>query len=656
MDENYLDNLLNEVSLDKEIDHKIEDELDKQIAKEKKQHQEEESVSDEDLFNLGLEEDSKIPSFDRDLMFSEDQMDELDELDNLADLDIGDLDFSDIDFNDLDMTKLDDIETDDLDDLLKEFEGDLEIEDSFDTLSEKGSLEEASMEEDNIQASSLETVEQGSLDNLFDSLQEEESVSEVSEEKKEEDTLSENLNEDSFDTEQFLDSLLEESEEEQAKEEPVVDLGEANGQDALQEEQQGESLDDLLELLDEPEPGLDASKQSEESDSLTMVETEENQNLEMADSSDGMEELGLSAADGDALDDLFSLLDLDEKESADSSSETAPSMMEGVDLSDLEDLEDIEELPQESGKAKKKSFMQVLFGDPDEEDELSEEELAAAEAKKAEKKAKKAAKKKAAEEAKQAKAEAAKADKEAKNGQKRKDEAEKRRIKAEKKAKKKAAAAAEAAAAVPEKPLNKPLVIFVFSLFLGGTFLFYLATNNFNYTLAIEKATAYFENQRYHKAYDEIKGVDVKEKDQELKDRIYTVMYVERLYEKYQNNLELGFPEKALDALLRGVDKYYEHYQEAEELGIVADLDFSFNQIQTVLMEKYGITLDRALEINAMENYQYIQVVREYVDGARDITGDENNTPEQNQDPIEGEIPDAMVPQTQEQEEEVVTQ
>ena len=31
MDENYLDNLLNELSLDKEIDHNVEDELDNQL-------------------------------------------------------------------------------------------------------------------------------------------------------------------------------------------------------------------------------------------------------------------------------------------------------------------------------------------------------------------------------------------------------------------------------------------------------------------------------------------------------------------------------------------------------------------------------------------------------------------------------------------------
>ena len=133
MDENYLDSLLNEVSLDKEIDHKIEEELDSQMEKEKRQYQDQQLVSDEDLFNIDLELDAGDMQMDQDVRFSEEQMDELDRLDNLADLDIGDLDFSDIDFDDLDVTKLDDVETDDLGDLIKEFEGDLDIASLFES-------------------------------------------------------------------------------------------------------------------------------------------------------------------------------------------------------------------------------------------------------------------------------------------------------------------------------------------------------------------------------------------------------------------------------------------------------------------------------------------------------------------------------------------
>ena len=121
----------------------------------------------------------------------------------------------------------------------------------------------------------------------------------------------------------------------------------------------------------------------------------------------------------------------------------------------------------------------------------------------------------------------------------------------------------------------------------------------------IKKAANYFERQRYRLAYDEVSGVEVKEKDQDLKDRIYTVMYVERLYESYQNNMELGRPDKALDALLRGIEKYDEHYNEAVELDIVKDIDSCREKILNALWNTYGITEDTAYQILAMDGQQY---------------------------------------------------
>lgn len=515
MDENYLDNLLNEVSLDKEIDHNIEDELDSQMAREKKNRQEENAISKEDIFNMDLEQDASFSSMENDLAFSEDQMDELDKLGNLADLDIGDLDFSDIDFDDVDMTKLDDVNTENMDDLIKNFEGDLEISDTHEPL-----------EED---AAAVKEPETGT------------------------DSQSADVKDEDFDADYFLDSLLEEKEEDAAKEDSITDLDAAPAK-------------------------VQAS----------MEESETNE---------------LSSEDGDSLDDLFSLLDIDEENGE---GEVAADKADNDEKPSDSPVSDSTENAEAEASQGKKSIMQILFGDPDEDDVITDEELAAIEAKKAAKKAKK----EEADKLKKEKADAAKAEKALKNGQKKKEEDEKKRVRAEKKAKRRAE---ELANAEPEKKLNTPMVIFVFSLFLGGTFLFYMASNNFNYAQAIDKAANYFSNRKYHRAYDEIKGVEVKEEDQNLKDRIYTVMYVERLYESYQSNIKLGRQEKALDSLLRGVDKYYEHYEEAEALGITSDIEYAFSQIQSTLTNQYGITVERAVEINAMTDYEYVQVIQEYV-------------------------------------------
>lgn len=584
MDENYLDNLLNEISLDKEIDHNVEDELDNQIQSEKEKRQETSNLSKDDLFDLGLNEDAENTNLDDEDSFSEDQMDELDKLDDMADLDMGDLDFSDIDFDDLDVTKLDELPDDaDLDALLKEFDGNFEIEDHF---------------------------EQDSTD----STEKEDKQEEIAETSKETDSDKkdevEKPDQQTFDADQFLDGLLLDEEQEAAQKNPLEEVNMEQEDVSQMEETKEESatsndeaydLDDLLEDM-----GAEIRSSEEE---ITDI-PEEDKQPENIEGQPAEEEV--KASDGDDLEDLFSLLDLDENESQehneDESSENEIPMQDNpsddLDVVGLQEPDD--EISEKEKPVKKKSLMTILFGEPDEDDELSPEELEAIEQKKAEKKAKKEAAKLAKEEKKAA----AKEEKAAKAGDKKKAQEEKKKVRAVKKAKQKEE---EEKNAEPVKPLNKPAVVFIFTLFLGGTFLFYLGMNNFNYTQAIQKATDYFDNQKYHKAYDEIKGVEVKEKDQDLKDRIYTVMYVERLYESYQNNIELDRQKKALDSLLRGVDKYYEYYDEAQKLGIVDDLNYSFAQIQTALQDHYGITVEQAAAINQLDSYEYVQTVDQYV-------------------------------------------
>lgn len=618
MDENYLDSLLNEVSLDKEIDDKIEEELDNQIQKEKRQYQKQQVLSDEDLFNLDLESDVSGIHTEQDLLFSEEQMDELDHLDNLADLDMGDLDFSDIDFDDLDVTKLDDVGTDELDDLLKEFEGDFDIGNLFD--SNKDKVAETFSTEEAANATLDEVLPDATI-----------SDSDIV-------MPSEDLNEDSFDADSFLDSLLDDTEspkEEKVEELPNTTDGSTNFDTVETNLAQAES--DNTSSSDDEE--LDLMKALEEFEGFGELDETIAPKEEKADDQ-------LTSEENDDLDDLLSMLDLDDLSDASSSTASPDSeteVREHVNEDVAFDLDDIEELPSDK-KDKKQKLMEVLFGEPDEDDIISDEELAEIEAKKAAKKKKKADAKKAKEE----KAKATKEEKAVKNTQKKKAAQEKKNLKAQKKAHLRAQALAEAE---PEKKLNKPAVIFIFTIFLGGLFVFYLATNNFNYAQAIERATNYFANQKYRKAYDEIVGVEVKEEDEDLKDRIYTVMYVERLYEAYLNNVELGRYEKALDSLLRGVDKYYEHYEEAKELGITSDLDYSFSQIRTVLSDKYGITVEQAIEINKLDNYDYVQ----YIQGIVNLIPEEEEVPQQNDSSeattaIDVEFEDAMMPEEQKEE------
>lgn len=303
------------------------------------------------------------------------------------------------------------------------------------------------------------------------------------------------------------------------------------------------------------------------------------------------------------------------------------SMAESLLNGDLADIEDIGEKPgepvkkvkqprkkaekkkkaeieEEETEHKKKTISEILFGEPD-EDDLEEEALF--EEKKAKKEAEKK-KKQAEREAKKEEKDAAKQEmltaKQAKDKAKQKEKADKKRQKDE-------AYAAELEAEKDQKKVSTPTVIVVFVLFFALATGVVLGTNQFNYSQVIRKAANYFERQRYRLAYDEVSGVEVKEKDQDLKDRIYTVMYVERLYESYENNMKLGRADKALDALLRGIQKYDEHYDEAVELDIVKDIDSCRDKIINALWNTYGITEETAYQILAMEGQEYTKTLSE---------------------------------------------
>lgn len=303
-------------------------------------------------------------------------------------------------------------------------------------------------------------------------------------------------------------------------------------------------------------------------------------------------------------------------------SSMAESLLNG-DLADIEDIGEKTEEPvkkvkqprkkaekkkaeieEEETEHKKKTISEILFGEPD-EDDLEEEALF--EEKKAKKEAEKK-KKQAEREAKKEEKDAAKQEmltaKQAKDKAKQKEKANKKRQKDE-------AYAAELEAEKDQKKVSTPTVIVVFVLFFAFAAGVVFGTNQFNYSQVIKKAANYFERQRYRLAYDEVSGVEVKEKDQDLKDRIYTVMYVERLYESYENNMKLGRADKALDALLRGIQKYDEHYDEAVELDIVKDIDSCRDKIINALWNTYGITEETAYQILAMEGQEYTKTLSE---------------------------------------------
>ncbi len=580
MDENYLDSLLNEISLDNEIENNDAEALgggrDRRV--ELKQ----------DTFDDMISEDSNTAMHAGDDILGSGQFDELDELDRLADFDMSDLNFDDLDFDDLDMTdtKKNDrgVKQSAKPSKYKEKEvvpdidfSDLAIDDMFfpggkeeivmsDVVIPENIPQAVTSEESPIEMDAFGSNTSETSPNTFE---QELPTPETTESMDDMDALSALLGGDMFESEDNQTASSNDSVPVEADFSSLMESEETKSESKVATSD-NEDINDLFAMLGIQESDLeDTPEKSMDSDSL-----------------------GSGDLDGIDFGQLFG-------EEPDSQSEEQQSDLSSDDINSILNATIAEadsEIPQE----KKQSFLAtLLFGDDDEEEEeISEEELAAI---KAEKKAKKDAKK--AE--KKAKSEEKKAAKDAKNAAAQSEKAAKAAVKAAK-------LKAELAAMPPEKKLNKKLVTLIMGFFLVLAAIVVLGTQTVNYTIVIKKAADYFERHKYQLAYDEIVGVEVKEEDQELEDRIYTVMYVERLYQSYENNMALKRRDRALDALLRGLTKYDEHYQEAIELGILNDIDICRRKIVDALSKTYQMSVEDAYKILALDSYSYREKMAEY--------------------------------------------
>ena len=230
---------------------------------------------------------------------------------------------------------------------------------------------------------------------------------------------------------------------------------------------------------------------------------------------------------------------------------------------------------------------------PEQEEEARKEKEAEAAKKKEEKKAAAdAGKKKKAEEAKK-KAADNKVKKAAKDAAKKaaKKEAELKRLRAE-------------ALEQPEGKINKAGAIIIFLFFIVAAAVVIVGTNIFSYDISIADATYKFGNHKYTEAYEGIRGLEIKEKDMEIHDKIYTVMFVNKQLNSYNNFFAMGDYASALDSLIKGLSRYDKYIALARQLGIHTDLDYVRKQIMAELQSVYGVPEREALELMDMTDRQ----------------------------------------------------
>ncbi len=256
------------------------------------------------------------------------------------------------------------------------------------------------------------------------------------------------------------------------------------------------------------------------------------------------------------------------------------------------------------GDGKQPGFFKKVFGNVV-TDEIAEQERMAAqkEQEEAEKKAEeeqKAKEEKAAKKAEKAEAKAAK--KEEKKKQKEAKKAEKAAKKAEKKAKREEEEAAELEVVGKLNKVGVSIIAAATVIFLAVEI---AGTNVFGYVSTKNQAMDYFEMGKYTEAYQEAIGSKMKEKDAEEYNKIKVVMKVQQALNSYQSYDRISYYPEALDALLKGLQRYDMNIDQAVALDVDKDMISCRKQILSLLQQEFSLSESDAYSLLALDQKKY---------------------------------------------------
>lgn len=168
----------------------------------------------------------------------------------------------------------------------------------------------------------------------------------------------------------------------------------------------------------------------------------------------------------------------------------------------------------------------------------------------------------------------------------------------------------------------KPQAMVMFVLFVAGAIILITMLNSaLNYNNSVAAAKYNMENGNYGKAYEALSGLNLHKEDKSLYDQASAIMYVQRQYESYENYSSLGMHTEAINALIKGLERYNLYYNKAVELGVNKQIDNVRAEIIKTLEEDYKISEAeaQALLIMSEDNFtQYYSRIEAYGEAKND--------------------------------------
>lgn len=148
-------------------------------------------------------------------------------------------------------------------------------------------------------------------------------------------------------------------------------------------------------------------------------------------------------------------------------------------------------------------------------------------------------------------------------------------------------------------PVGATIILLIFGA-IG--LVIYFGTHSFAYNRGINYAKEYFEKREYSKAYEEISGMELKEDDAEIYNRLQTVMIVNKQLNSYYNYYKMTKYPEALDSLLKGLQRYDKYIELATFYGVKSDLDFVREQIIIELGNSFDLREEDAINLINIAN------------------------------------------------------
>lgn len=172
----------------------------------------------------------------------------------------------------------------------------------------------------------------------------------------------------------------------------------------------------------------------------------------------------------------------------------------------------------------------------------------------------------------------------------------------------------------PPKPGDilkiKPVSLIMLVFFVAGVVVLVCMLNSaLYYNTNSSQAKTYYNNGEYAKAYSKLNGMKLNSNDKTLYEQASTIMYVRRQYDSYNNYMSLNMKTEALNALIKGIDRYNTYRSSAQELGIDDKFKAEYQNVIDALQNTFKISEAQGISLADMSNSDftnYYLKIKEY--------------------------------------------